>query len=182
MLVYQALLKLEALLSMRKFECFWRRDRQWYYYDGFVPVIREDAPDEVKASFERYKQQKRELYAEKSSKEAKYKRDPRIDGEYDPPLPPRKEHLTDEDERELRSMLLNYKARATAAGRSTAIYNEMERELDALFPKKKPEMMVSQEFLDDMIAEAGQRFKNAILGMAKEGWTEEQIRDWVNSL
>lgn len=42
---------------MRYYDMLWMKDSKWYYYDGLVPVIREDAPEKVKRSFENYLQQ-----------------------------------------------------------------------------------------------------------------------------
>lgn len=42
---------------MRKLDLYWMQDKQWYYYDGLMPKIREDAPEEVKKSFEHYLEQ-----------------------------------------------------------------------------------------------------------------------------
>lgn len=48
--------------SMKKFDVYWKSNKDWYFYDGFVPKLKEDAPEEAKKSFEHYLQQKRELY------------------------------------------------------------------------------------------------------------------------
>ena len=45
---------------MRSVDMFWMKDSRWYYYEGLTPVIREDAPPEVKESFQKYLQQLRE--------------------------------------------------------------------------------------------------------------------------
>lgn len=113
---------------------------------------------------------------------AKYKRDPRVDGEYDRPLPLRKETLTEEDKLNFRIYIHKFKTRAEAAGRPTAVYDEMEKELDNMEKQNETVRKVSQEFLDEMIAEAGSRYKNALICLANDGWTEEQLRDWVDSL
>ncbi len=47
---------------MKKFDVYWKSNKDWYFYDGFVPKLKEDAPEEAKKSFEHYLQQKRELY------------------------------------------------------------------------------------------------------------------------
>lgn len=46
---------------MKKLDIYWRLDKQWYYYDGLVPHIRDEAPEDVKDSFERFLQQKKEM-------------------------------------------------------------------------------------------------------------------------
>lgn len=47
---------------MKKFDVYWKSNKDWYFYDGFVPKLKEDAPEGAKKSFEHYLQQKRELY------------------------------------------------------------------------------------------------------------------------
>lgn len=51
------------------------------------------------------------------------KRDPRIDGEYDPPLPPVIENPTEEDKLALEALLLKYRVRAETASHSTELEN-----------------------------------------------------------
>lgn len=47
---------------MRKFDVYWKTNKDWYYYDGLVPKLKENAPEAAKESFEHYKRQKKELY------------------------------------------------------------------------------------------------------------------------
>lgn len=46
-------------MDMRKFDVYWKSNKEWYFYDGLVPKLKEDAPEEAKKSFEHYLQQKR---------------------------------------------------------------------------------------------------------------------------
>lgn len=43
-------------------------------------------------------------------------------------------------------------------------------------------MKVTEEFIQKMIQEAGRGYQNAIRGMAQEGYSEQQIQDWVDRL
>ena len=45
---------------MRVLDLYWKHNKKWYYYDGLVPKIRENAPEDVKQSFEHYKEQIKE--------------------------------------------------------------------------------------------------------------------------
>lgn len=49
---------------MRYVDMFWASDTKWFYFDGLVPKIREDAPKEVKESFENYLKQQRQYVSE----------------------------------------------------------------------------------------------------------------------
>lgn len=46
-------------MDMRKFDVYWKSNKDWYFYDGLVPKLKEDAPEEAKKSFEHYLKQKR---------------------------------------------------------------------------------------------------------------------------
>ena len=45
---------------MRSTDMFWMKDPRWYYFEGLTPVIRDDAPQEAKESFENYLKQLKE--------------------------------------------------------------------------------------------------------------------------
>ena len=45
---------------MRKEEMFWMSKREWWEFKNHVPVVREDAPPEAKASYKRYCEQTEE--------------------------------------------------------------------------------------------------------------------------
>lgn len=49
---------------MRKFDVYWKSNKEWYEYDGLVPKLKEDAPKEAQESFEHYLQQKKETATE----------------------------------------------------------------------------------------------------------------------
>lgn len=42
---------------MKVIDMHWMDDERWFYFDGLIPRIREDAPEDVKQSFENYKEQ-----------------------------------------------------------------------------------------------------------------------------
>lgn len=42
---------------MRKLDLFWRSNRDWWEFKNHIPVIKEDAPPEAKASYARYLEQ-----------------------------------------------------------------------------------------------------------------------------
>lgn len=42
---------------MRKYDMFWMTKREWWEIKNHVPVVRDDAPPEAKASYERYTKQ-----------------------------------------------------------------------------------------------------------------------------
>lgn len=35
-------------------DLYWQHDKRWYYYDELIPKIKEDAPADVKESFDNY--------------------------------------------------------------------------------------------------------------------------------
>ncbi|MEJ8789139.1 MULTISPECIES: hypothetical protein [Dorea] len=45
---------------MRVLDMFWMSNENWFYFDGLVPKIREDAPREAKESFKNYLKQLKE--------------------------------------------------------------------------------------------------------------------------
>ena len=47
---------------MRKMDMDWLNDDRWFHFDGLVPVIHDDAPAEVKESFENYLKELKEEY------------------------------------------------------------------------------------------------------------------------
>lgn len=49
---------------MQKLDIYWKTNKDWYFYDGLVPKIKDDAPEEAKESYQHYLQQKKELYGE----------------------------------------------------------------------------------------------------------------------
>ena len=49
---------------MRKFDVYWKSNKEWYEYDGLVPKLKEDVPKEAQESFEHYLQQKKETSTE----------------------------------------------------------------------------------------------------------------------
>ena len=49
---------------MRKFDVYWKSNKEWYEYDGLVTKLKEDAPKEAQESFEHYLQQKKETATE----------------------------------------------------------------------------------------------------------------------
>jgi hypothetical protein len=50
---------------MKNYDMLWSKDPKWFHYENLFPVIHEDAPEEVKKSFQNYLQELRDNYAEK---------------------------------------------------------------------------------------------------------------------
>ena len=42
---------------MRKIDLYWKSNRDWWEYKGLIPIIKDNAPPEAKASYERYLKQ-----------------------------------------------------------------------------------------------------------------------------
>ena len=49
------------MFVMKKLDIAWAKNDKYYHQDGFNTVIHDDAPDDVKKSFEHYCQQCKEL-------------------------------------------------------------------------------------------------------------------------
>ena len=47
---------------MRKFDIYWQSNKDWFYFDGFMPKVKDDAPQEAKDSYKHYLQQTKEAY------------------------------------------------------------------------------------------------------------------------
>lgn len=45
---------------MTRLDVYWQNNENWYHYEGFTPVINDDAPEEAKESFKRYLEQVKE--------------------------------------------------------------------------------------------------------------------------
>ena len=39
---------------MKAYDMLWSKDPKWFHYENLFPVIHEDAPEEVKKSFQNY--------------------------------------------------------------------------------------------------------------------------------
>lgn len=42
---------------MKKLDLYWKSNRDWWEYQDHIPTIKETAPPEAKASYERYLEQ-----------------------------------------------------------------------------------------------------------------------------
>ena len=42
---------------MRKLDMFWMSNREWWEFKNHIPVLKESAPPEAKASYKRYLEQ-----------------------------------------------------------------------------------------------------------------------------
>ena len=49
---------------MKVYDMNWMQDEKWFYFEGLMPVIRDDAPQEVKDSFQNYLKQLKEEHKE----------------------------------------------------------------------------------------------------------------------
>lgn len=46
---------------MRKFDMFWRSNKEWYHFEDGYFVVNDNAPEEAKKSYEHYLEQCKEL-------------------------------------------------------------------------------------------------------------------------